>query len=188
MCERLSVMHYHIPVTRLWLAEFVFKIPWVTPLKYIRNVGLSWSGKPPHPPRKCRFGQIVALWVWVRLGPPPPLLPTYVGAGVWRLIALSPKDTVSFFITLIQYSDLIIRAYRSDISEAQVYCRGTGLFQMHRSISEAHVYFWGTGLLLRHRSTSEAQVYFWGTGLFLRHRSTSEAQIYFWIVDLFLRF
>ena len=33
---------------------------------------------------------------WSRVPPPSPPLMTYVGAGVWRLIAVSPKDTVSF--------------------------------------------------------------------------------------------
>ena len=44
------------------------------------HFGLSWSGPPPPP--QFRFGQILALW-------------DYVGTGVWRLIAVSRKDTVS---------------------------------------------------------------------------------------------
>ena len=39
-----------------------------SPLKYFRNVGLD---HPPSPPWKCRFGQILALWVWVGLDPLP---------------------------------------------------------------------------------------------------------------------
>ena len=54
-----------------------------------------WSGVPPPPSEN---GNLVRTWHFgFELGlkyPPPPM--TYVGAGVWRLIAVSPKDTVSF--------------------------------------------------------------------------------------------
>ena len=96
--------------------DFWFKNPWVPPLKYFRNVGLEYP--PPHPPWK--FGQDLALGIWVgmeypppakmktwpdwgtldlslsRVNPPPHPRTYVVGAGVWRLIVVFPKDTVSF--------------------------------------------------------------------------------------------
>ena len=124
MCERLSVMHYHIPVTRIWLAEFVFKIPWMPPTQVLQE---CWSGSPPHPPLQIWTDLGTLGWIgldhphpkmqiWTDLGTlgwvgldhhlptptPPPRkfrfgqLLDYVGTGVWRLIAVSPKDPVSF--------------------------------------------------------------------------------------------
>ena len=72
-------MHYDIPVTRIWLAEFVFKIPWVPKFKYFRNVGLDHlppPSPPPAPPRPpCRFWQILALWIRIGLDHHPPSSP-----------------------------------------------------------------------------------------------------------------
>ena len=102
-------MHYNIPPPHSSYQNFWFKIPWVLALKHFRNVGmliwtkmeicsdlgtldLSWSGVTPPP--QWKFWQILALRFELVWSNPPP--PTYVGAGVWRLIAVSPKDTVSF--------------------------------------------------------------------------------------------
>ena len=35
-------------------------------------------------------------WVWVRQNTPYPLI-IYMGAGVWRLIVVSPEDTILFW-------------------------------------------------------------------------------------------
>ena len=60
----------------------------------MRNVGLEYHRPPP---------LSLEMEIWAGLGtldlswsgvPPPPR--TYVGAGVWRLIAASPKGIVSF--------------------------------------------------------------------------------------------
>ena len=51
---------------------------------------------PPPAPGKWKFGQDSALGIWVGLEYPHLPLQTYVGASVWRLIFVSPKDTVSF--------------------------------------------------------------------------------------------
>ena len=62
--ERLSVMRDY-----LWckgfhgMAKFVLKIPWLPPLKYFSNVGLNHHPTLFPPPRKCRFGEILALGV-----------------------------------------------------------------------------------------------------------------------------
>ena len=36
------------------------------------------------------------LWVWGRQNTPYPLI-IYMGAGVWRLIGVSPEDTILFW-------------------------------------------------------------------------------------------
>ena len=90
VCERLFVMQ---GLPKFGLANILLKIPWVLPLKYFRNVGLD---RHPLPPPYENFGR---SWhfgfelVWRT----PPLENEYVGGGVWRLIAVSLKDTVSFF-------------------------------------------------------------------------------------------
>ena len=73
------------------------------------TLDLSWSGLPP-----------VKMKIWADLGTldlswsgvsPSPLW-TYVGAGVWRLIAESPKDTVSFWLC-----QLVIQQSRVNIGD-----------------------------------------------------------------------
>ena len=79
--ERLSVMHYHIPVTRIFGLKVL-----ECPHSSISGV-LVWSTAPSPPnenlDRTCHFGFGFGLEF-----PPPG---TYVGAGVWRLIAVSPR-------------------------------------------------------------------------------------------------
>ena len=73
-----------------------FKSLWVPPLKYLRNV-VSRVTAPPPPPNEnlVRILHFGFQLVWSN--PPAPRPPrTYVGAGVWRLVAVSPKDTVLF--------------------------------------------------------------------------------------------
>ena len=53
---------------------------------------------PEHPPpRKLKFRQILALWFWLSRTPPPPRYITTISGGcsMWRLMAVSPKDTTS---------------------------------------------------------------------------------------------
>ena len=55
------------------------------------TLGLSWSGVTPSPPsenlgRSCHFG-FELVWSTPPLG---------LEAGVWRLIIVSPEDTISF--------------------------------------------------------------------------------------------
>ena len=102
-------MHYHIPVTRILGSKFLecvhpFEqcgLEYPPPRNKIWS-GLgtwiwSWSGVPPTPPPENE--NLVRTWhfafelVWSTTTPQPR---TYVGAGVWRLIAVFPKDTVSF--------------------------------------------------------------------------------------------
>ena len=52
VCERLSAMQ---GLPELGLTNLLLKIPWVLPLKYLRNVGMG------------RAGQDLALWIWVGL-------------------------------------------------------------------------------------------------------------------------
>ena len=47
---------------------------------------------PPPPPMKTRTDLGSLDLSWHSVSPPP----TYVGVGVWRLIAVSPRYTVSF--------------------------------------------------------------------------------------------
>ena len=135
VCERLSVMHYHIPVGTFQLAEFVFKIPLVPPLKYFGNAGLE---EPPSPRNEnlCRSRHFEFELVW---SSPPPMKncavlgtlnlswsgvlppvkicvdlgtlslswsgvcpPELQGARMWRLIAVSPVDTISLTNLLIR--------------------------------------------------------------------------------------
>ena len=58
------------------------------PLEYFRNIGLE------HPPPSLKMKIWTDLGTW-DLSSSGVHAPTYVGAGVWRLIAVSPKDTVS---------------------------------------------------------------------------------------------
>ena len=48
VCERLSTIHYHIPVIKIF----------VPPLKYFRNVGLEYPLSP------WKFSQDLALGIW----------------------------------------------------------------------------------------------------------------------------
>ena len=54
VCERPCVMHYHIPVTRIFGAKSL-ECPWVSGV----------TSAPPLPPRKWKFGQNLALGIWV---------------------------------------------------------------------------------------------------------------------------
>ena len=79
--------------SKLGFQDFWWKIPRVPPLKYFGNVGLEY------PPPLSDSKNLVKTWhfgIWVGLEYPTPR--TYVGAGVWRLIAVSLKDTVSFVL------------------------------------------------------------------------------------------
>ena len=103
MCERLSVTicALHIPVARIFGSKFL-----ECPHSSISGM-LVWTITTP-PPRKCRFGQILALrfeLVWTTTPPPQTCrfgqimaLWDYARTGVWRLIAVSPKDTVLLLI------------------------------------------------------------------------------------------
>ena len=79
------------------------------------NLGtLGWVGLDHHPfpspPRKCRFGHLGPLgWVGLDHHHPPwkcrfGQLLDYVGTGVWRLITVSPKDTVSLPLVMYLYN------------------------------------------------------------------------------------
>ena len=57
VCERLSTMHYHIPVTRIFGAKFL-----ECPHSSICGM-LAWSTSLS----KWKFGQDLALWIWVGL-------------------------------------------------------------------------------------------------------------------------
>ena len=62
------------------------------------NLGRSWAlwvfdSRVP-PSRKLKFRQILALWVFGSRIPPPPL---NEGDRMWRLISVSPVDTISFY-------------------------------------------------------------------------------------------
>ena len=74
VCERLSAMHYHIPVTRIecphssiWRMWYPIHIPPPKKTKIEREVGalgLSWSRVPtPPPPPPWKFGQDLGLWL-----------------------------------------------------------------------------------------------------------------------------
>ena len=97
-CAPDSTQHELCDWTHYQWDEFVFKIL-ECPHSSISGM-LVWN-KTPHPtptpsPPKWKFGQILTLWVSVGLEYPRPHELMWVGAGVWRLIAVSPKDTVSF--------------------------------------------------------------------------------------------
>ena len=116
----------HGNLVRTW--HIGFELVWSTPspngyLVRTRHFGIElvWSPPPPTkygiwsglgtldlslseyfpPPWKWKFGQDLALWIWVGLEShkPPPQI-SYVGAGVWILITVSPMVTASFMICL----------------------------------------------------------------------------------------
>ena len=77
------------------LANILLKIPRVPPLKYFRNVGLDHHPlRSPHMKISAGLGTLDLSWSGV---PPPPPENENLGGGVWRLIAVSLKDTGSFF-------------------------------------------------------------------------------------------
>ena len=104
MWERLSAMQ-----KQARLPEFLVKNSLSAPTQVFQEY---WSGFPP-PPAKWKFGQILAVGIGVGLLEYPPPHQTYVGAGVWRPIAVSPKDTVSFqkvsLNRVFRYFEMIFR-------------------------------------------------------------------------------
>ena len=57
----------------------------------------SKSDLTQNPPPPLKFRQILALWVFTFQNNPPPPPPPVCGSwSMWRLIAVSPKDTISF--------------------------------------------------------------------------------------------
>ena len=105
---------------------------------------LSWSGPPtphpsiPHPPSwKCRFGQIWALWlelVWSTPPPPPPKIQIWTDLGtlpkfdigprrMWRLISVSPADTISFFYCIAQV--FVLKKQKKQCLTFFIYCPET---------------------------------------------------------------
>ena len=80
---RTSVMHYHILVTRILFQNSLSisgMLVWSTPCPsknenlartWHFGFALIWS----NPPLKWKFGQDLALWIWVglELSPPPPM-------------------------------------------------------------------------------------------------------------------
>ena len=101
-CERLSAMHYHIPVTRIFGLKFLEcphssisgVLVWSTPplpqMKIWARLELVWNNHTPPctpPPPMKIWARLVTLDLsWFGSTPPP---------GVCRLIAVSPTDTVS---------------------------------------------------------------------------------------------
>ena len=82
----VSLTHLCGYTTTFQRPEFLVKNSLSAPTQVFQECG-------PEP----RFGQDLVLWIWVGLEYPPPFR-TYLGAGVWRLITISPKDTVSFVL------------------------------------------------------------------------------------------
>ena len=98
VCERLSAVHYSYQ-------DFWFEIPWVSPLKYLRNVGLEyplpmkiWSGigtgmeyLPLENLARLRYFGLELVW-----STPPP--PQDLCCGSWYVETnrCIPKDTASF--------------------------------------------------------------------------------------------
>ena len=96
----------HIPVARIFGSKFLECLH-----SSIAGM-LVWTPPSPPPPLKCRFRQILALWVelvWTTTTPyplPPPQMQIWTDLGtlgwvgrearMWRLITVSPVDTISF--------------------------------------------------------------------------------------------
>ena len=83
--------------SKVWLGKYFAQNSLSAPTQVFQE---CWFGPSPPPlPPIWKFRQILALWIWVGLEyprPPPPENEN-LGGGVWRLIAVSLKDTVSFF-------------------------------------------------------------------------------------------
>ena len=120
VCERLSLMHYTFQFPEILAHKSESAPP--PQMKIWPDLGtlsLSWSGEypTPRPPEKENLGR---SWQFehelVMRVPPPPhqnlarswhfefelicRVPSPLGTRMWRLIAVSPMDTISFTLWL----------------------------------------------------------------------------------------
>ena len=105
--ERLSAMHYHIPVTRIFGSK-VLECPhssiwgmwcleyppphWKDIVRDIGTLGLTWSRVPPSPPQ-WKLGQIEGLWISVGPEDTPPEMETWPDWGALDLTWSKKKMT-----------------------------------------------------------------------------------------------